>query len=257
MDSAGLWDDICDIVVKTMCTAQPFLASTYKAGQHCEYFNGMCFEVLGFDILIDSDLKPWLLEVNFTPSFTTDSPLDLRIKSQIIADTLKLINLPQKLKKAFNKIQGQYFSRRTIGRITSREQQELKNIAQDIRNSYEVRNQGAFIKIYPCDDYFCYQKYLKLAGLLWNGGRMEILYVPKIKRNESVMKFDKENRSLRPVKNLGDTSPKTPVKSDALRTSPSRSKYVPRVISFGSAALESKHAKSKSHFIGTAADLHF
>jgi tubulin polyglutamylase TTLL6/13 len=36
----------------------------------------MCFELLGFDVILDSNLKPFLLEVNHAPSFATDSPLD-------------------------------------------------------------------------------------------------------------------------------------------------------------------------------------
>ena len=36
----------------------------------------MCFEILGMDVMIDNKLKPWLLEVNHTPSFCTDTPFD-------------------------------------------------------------------------------------------------------------------------------------------------------------------------------------
>ena len=40
----------------------------------------MCFEVLGFDIILDHKLKPYVLEVNHAASFATDSPLDKKIK---------------------------------------------------------------------------------------------------------------------------------------------------------------------------------
>lgn len=45
------------------------------------------------DILIDAELKPWLLEVNHTPSFSTDTPLDRKIKKNLINDTVRLLNL--------------------------------------------------------------------------------------------------------------------------------------------------------------------
>ena len=52
-----------------------------------------CFELLGFDILIDSDLKPWILEVNLNSSLATDSPLDFKIKSNLVKDILNLAGI--------------------------------------------------------------------------------------------------------------------------------------------------------------------
>jgi tubulin polyglutamylase TTLL6/13 len=53
----------------------------------------MCFEILGMDILIDGNMKPYLLEVNHTPSFTTDTPLDKVIKKNLIRDALLLLDI--------------------------------------------------------------------------------------------------------------------------------------------------------------------
>ena len=53
----------------------------------------MCFEILGFDIILDEKLKPWLLEINHAPSFGTDTPLDFKIKKDLIADTIQILNL--------------------------------------------------------------------------------------------------------------------------------------------------------------------
>jgi len=79
-DSDEIWTNICAIITKTLISVQPILAHTYRSCQPDNIQNNMCFEVLGFDVMLDSDLKPIILEVNYTPSFTTDTPLDLQIK---------------------------------------------------------------------------------------------------------------------------------------------------------------------------------
>jgi tubulin polyglutamylase TTLL5 len=42
---------------------------------------------------MDSDLRPWLMEVNLSPSLATESPLDLKIKSGLFLDMLNLISI--------------------------------------------------------------------------------------------------------------------------------------------------------------------
>jgi tubulin polyglutamylase TTLL5 len=65
-----------------------------------------CFEILGVDILIDSDLKPWLLEVNLSPSLACDSPLDMSIKSTLVVDTFNICGIKRfdRKKESLNKI---------------------------------------------------------------------------------------------------------------------------------------------------------
>lgn len=43
--------------------------------------------------MLDSECKPYVLEVNHTPSFVTDTPLDYHIKYSLIKDTLVLMNV--------------------------------------------------------------------------------------------------------------------------------------------------------------------
>jgi len=53
----------------------------------------MCFEILGFDIMLDSKGEPWLLEVNHAPSFNCDTALDQMVKRNLLRDTFRLLNI--------------------------------------------------------------------------------------------------------------------------------------------------------------------
>lgn len=50
----------------------------------------------GFDVLIDENLKPWLLEVNFSPSLGSDCQADVIAKKPVLHDLLDLLHFKGK-----------------------------------------------------------------------------------------------------------------------------------------------------------------
>nr|XP_020446565.1 tubulin polyglutamylase TTLL5 isoform X3 [Monopterus albus] len=87
-DTTLLMRQVEDLIVKAVLSAQLQIAAA------CEMFvphKTNCFELYGFDVLVDSNLKPWLLEVNLSPSLACDAPLDLKIKASMIADMFSLV----------------------------------------------------------------------------------------------------------------------------------------------------------------------
>ena len=85
-DPDKIMDHIKDIIVKTLIVGQPFMSHIYRSCQPEDYDNSMCFQILGFDIMIDKYFRPWLIEVNQSPSFKTDSPLDYDAKKSVLKD---------------------------------------------------------------------------------------------------------------------------------------------------------------------------
>ena len=79
--SKEIWNEIEEIVIKTIITVQPQLQHIYRSCQTKE--PDCCFELLGFDVMLDQKLKPWMLEVNHTPSFGCDTNIDKDIKTKI------------------------------------------------------------------------------------------------------------------------------------------------------------------------------
>jgi tubulin polyglutamylase TTLL2 len=51
-----------------------------------------CFELFGFDVMVDSNLKPWLIEVNSSPAMSMDNNIDYMIKPDLIKDIIRLLD---------------------------------------------------------------------------------------------------------------------------------------------------------------------
>jgi hypothetical protein len=69
-----------------MIAAEPAVsAATRSAGGPALMHS--CFEVFGFDVLLDCQLRAWLLEVNTCPALNADSPLDMAVKTSMVSDS--------------------------------------------------------------------------------------------------------------------------------------------------------------------------
>ncbi|KAG2482988.1 hypothetical protein HYH03_018114 [Edaphochlamys debaryana] len=78
-----LFADIEGVILKSLRAVQPIIQSD----RHC-------FELYGYDVIIDAGLKPWLIEVNASPSLSTTTQADRLLKHRVISDTLDIISPP-------------------------------------------------------------------------------------------------------------------------------------------------------------------
>ncbi len=155
-NSRSLRRKIKRCIVKTLCAVQPQLSRTYRSCQPNDTGNNMCFEVLGFDIILDHKLKPWLLEVNHAPSFTTDTPFDHKVKAELLSDTVRLLHMNPVDRIQHYQQKQEEFDARAMGRaaherVTKEEREEMRKEAMELRDKYEMQHLGGYTRIYPDD----------------------------------------------------------------------------------------------------------
>jgi hypothetical protein len=65
--------------------------SSLKAVQPVMINDRHCFECYGYDVLIDDQLKPWLVEVNASPSLSTTTENDRVGKTSLLRDIYNVV----------------------------------------------------------------------------------------------------------------------------------------------------------------------
>ena len=85
-----MWSKIYDVIIKSLLSIEEVTKNEIKKSN---IGRGNCYELFGYDILLDNYLNPWLLEINLSPSLAFESPLDLKIKGNLIKDTFNLVGL--------------------------------------------------------------------------------------------------------------------------------------------------------------------
>lgn len=66
------------------------ITSTMRAVQGKLVYRKHCFEVFGYDFMIDESLKPWLIEVNTNPCLEESSQLLKELLPRMLDDCFKL-----------------------------------------------------------------------------------------------------------------------------------------------------------------------
>lgn len=83
IDFEIIWKQIQIIVIKSLIATQFEMS-----------YSPSSFELFGYDIMIDSNLKCWLIEVNMSPSLERSNVLDDQVKLQLVDDILKVVDVP-------------------------------------------------------------------------------------------------------------------------------------------------------------------
>ncbi|GAB5359909.1 hypothetical protein AAMO2058_000582600 [Amorphochlora amoebiformis] len=156
IDDTKVWDDVEGVIVKTLMAIEGDVVHRQRIYKN---HRNSCFEILGFDVLLDSKLKPWLIEVNCSPSLSSSSPLDKRIKTQLMTDALHCCGVTAvDIKKVSSKSSKKFQSEPTAMETKKFRHPDLKLDAsilsqhdiQVLRETYLERQRcGDFKIVYP------------------------------------------------------------------------------------------------------------
>lgn len=84
-----IWKEIDRVVALTMISVSGFVA--HAANAKCPIAGySRCFQLLGFDILLDKDWKPWVLEVNYRPSLEFGTADEKQMKVEMLKDVIRI-----------------------------------------------------------------------------------------------------------------------------------------------------------------------
>ncbi|KAG7198138.1 hypothetical protein KM043_005557 [Ampulex compressa] len=176
IDIESLWTRIDEVIIKTILAAYPILKHSYHTCFPTHDKTYACFELLGFDVLLDWKLKPYLLEVNHSPSFHTDAQIDKDVKENLLTDTFDMLNLLQCDKRKIIEEDRRRVRDRLLQGINAKEtggdvassMAKLEKTEDDYMQrqfKWEDEHMGNFRRIYPSADSEKYAPFFKQTSI--------------------------------------------------------------------------------------------
>jgi tubulin polyglutamylase TTLL5 len=171
VNTEALWGKIDEIIIKTILAIEPLIKSS--CDMYVPYKDN-CFELLGFDILLDSSLNPWLLEVNLSPSLNCDAPIDQKIKGELISDLFTLIGVVPMSEREQVNVKGGHFSsykpsntetkKTRVVKLKDSNNKDERIAIRDAEEEY--KRKGKFRRIFPTPSYNHYKAFFESERLL-------------------------------------------------------------------------------------------
>uniref|UniRef100_A0A6P7FFY5 Tubulin polyglutamylase ttll6-like n=1 Tax=Diabrotica virgifera virgifera TaxID=50390 RepID=A0A6P7FFY5_DIAVI len=149
-DVEAIWYRIDDVIIKTVISAYPVLKHSYSACFPNHDVVPACCELLGIDILLDKRLNPQVLEVNHSPSFHTDTELDIEVKEALLSDMFAMLNLDKCDKRKVMREDRKRIRERLVNGINSKDNSidHIKIFTEYFK--LEMANRGGFRLVHPC-----------------------------------------------------------------------------------------------------------
>ena len=159
INSELIFNKIDDIIIKTLISCENNLLSAIS--KYCSYQEN-CFELYGFDILIDDNLNCWLMECNLSPNLHFDAPIDLKIKGEMIAEIFDIIRIvPYDIRNEIYESNSKFSS---ISKYLNYPEFKDIKITNEIKQQIwdteeEYLRSKQFKRIFPSINYPNYQKF--------------------------------------------------------------------------------------------------
>ncbi|KFM75095.1 Tubulin polyglutamylase TTLL4, partial [Stegodyphus mimosarum] len=193
IDISKIQEAIMDMIIKTIISTEGPVCRLMKTYARSTY---NCYELFGFDIMLDKDLRPWLLEVNISPSLHTRSMLDSSIKGQLVKDMLNIVGFQVPLISSHtasddgmlssleikqSSVRNRYLSpkeKKKHAVFTFQYADMKSDILEDltpddvrclIESEDEFHRKGAFTRVFPSETsskYFVYFEHIRYYNLL-------------------------------------------------------------------------------------------
>ncbi|KAL0821054.1 hypothetical protein ABMA28_005687 [Loxostege sticticalis] len=173
IDLDRLWHSIDQVIVKTIISAWPILKHSYHACFPSHDMVHACFEILGFDILLDHKLHPFILEVNHSPSFHTDTQLDREVKESLLTDTFTMLNIWQCDKKRVleedrKRIRDRLLQTNKFAEFVPSDEKEPEKSPWQTQIQWEETHLGNFRRVYPVGEQYA-SLFQQPSGSLYTG----------------------------------------------------------------------------------------